>query len=103
MTDEDLRYLASVVEQAKFEYSPLGEALDKELRAKKGNIVFKSKDADLTYDSNHSFSKYKDVNKFKQLSLDSKDQSLQNFYDEFNKLKNLNQELIKQKSRRQKF
>ena len=32
LTDEDLGYKPGVVEQAKFEYSPVGEALNKRLK-----------------------------------------------------------------------
>ena len=39
LTDEDLGYKPGVVEQAKFEYSPVGEALNK--RLKKDDKVIK--------------------------------------------------------------
>ena len=103
MTSKDLIYKRSVAEQAKFGYSPLSEALVKKLGTKKSYILFKTNYADLTYNSNHSFSKYKEVNKFKQLSLDSVEKMLQNLYDQFNKLKKLQPKTNKKKKKMAKI
>ena len=39
------------------------------------------------YNSQHSFAKFKDINEFKELSLDSMYKKLNDFKERFNKLK----------------
>ena len=117
LTGEDLGLKPSTIEQAKFEYSPLGKVFNKGLGNddnKEGlfkrldnikdkneeliNIISainnvskattnkttkdktKTQSKDLTYDDKHSFVKYKNIDKFKELPLDS-------FYIKLNKFK----------------
>ena len=44
----------------------------------------------LVYNSQHSFIKFKDINEYKELSLDSMYKKLNNFQKRFNKLKIVN-------------
>ena len=99
LTGEDLGLKPSTVEQAKFEYSPLGKIFNKGLseedkkegilkrlknikdqneeilnfstanKASKNKINIQSKN--LIYYSKHSFIRYKDIDDIKELSLDS--------------------------------
>ena len=100
LTGEDLDIKPSIAEQAKFEYSPLDKIFNKKLseedrkeglfkrleniknkndellntfnttnRATKKKINIQSKN--LIHNSKHSFDKYRDIDKFKELSLDS--------------------------------
>ena len=108
LADEDLGLKLSTIEQAKFEYSPLGKVFNKGLSNddnKEGlfkrldNIKDKNEELintisaiskvskattnktakdkrkiqskDLIYDNKHSFVKYKNIDKFKELPLDS--------------------------------
>ena len=75
LTGEDLGYQAGVVEKVKFEYSPLGEALNNQAKSKtdKRNEVVNTdkQDKNLIYNSSHNFVKFKDSSDFKKLSLDS--------------------------------
>ena len=110
LTGEDLDIKPSTIEQAKFEYSPLGKISNKGLseddkkkglfkrlenikdkneelintinttnKATKNKINIQSKN--LIYNSKYSFLKYKDIDEFKELSLDS-------FYKKLNKFNN---------------
>ena len=116
-TGEDLRYKPSVVEQDKFDYSPLGKIFNKRLTAEhKNEEILKSvksigekndellkaiKDQrikqsdskktetknDLIYDPNHNFQKYR-LSKFSQISsIESKFDTLKVFYRDFTSLK----------------
>ena len=81
LTGEDLGLKLSTVEQAKFEYSPLGMSLSKSLKKNKVKSVAKSR-SDFHYGSNYAFYRfYKRYGEFKQISLDSK----YNRAKEFNK------------------
>ena len=72
LTGEDLGYKLSVIEQAKFEYSPLGMSLSKAFKKDEVKSVARSK-SDFNYDSNHVFLKfYKGYDDFDEMSLDSK-------------------------------
>ena len=100
MTGEDLGLKPSTVEQAKFEYAPLGKVFNKRLSQddkKEGllkrleNIKDKNEELintlsttnkapknkinnqskKLIYDVNHSFAKLKNIDDIKKLSLDS--------------------------------
>ena len=53
-------------------------------------ILRKKQDKHLIYNSKHSFTKFKDINEFKELSLDSMHKKLNDFKNIFNKLKTLN-------------
>ena len=57
MTGEDLGYKPSVIEQAKFDYSPLGMSLSKAFKKDEVKSVARSK-SDFNYDSNHAFFKF---------------------------------------------
>ena len=74
LTGEDLGPRPSVPEKTKFEYSPLGAVLADNVKKKtntnKANIK-KKQDKNLIYSSQHSFTKFKDIDEFKELSLDS--------------------------------
>ena len=118
LTGEDLDIKPSTIEQAKFEYSPLGKISNKGLseddekeglfkrlenikdkneelintinttnKATKNKINIQSKN--LIYNSKHSFVKYKDIDEFKELSLDSFYKKLNKFNDEITSLKNV--------------
>ena len=111
LTGEDLGLKPSTVEQAKFEYPPLGKIFNKGLSEediKEGllkrleNIKDKNDDLlnmfsttnktsknkiniqskNLIYDSKHSFVKYKDIDDIKELSLDPIYKKLNKFNDE---------------------
>ena len=118
LTGEDLGHKPSTVEQAKFEYFPLGKIFNKGLSEedrKEGllkrleNIKDKNEELlnvfsttnkasknkiniqskTLIYDSKHSFLKYKDINDIKELSLDSIYKKLNKSNDEIIGLKNV--------------
>ena len=118
LNGEDLGLKPSTVEQAKFEYSPLGKIFNKGLSEedrKEGllkrleNIKDKNEELlnafsttnkasknkiniqskNLIYDSKHSFVKYKDIDDIKELSFDSMYKKLNKFNDEIVNLKNL--------------
>ena len=85
LTGEDLGLRPSVLEKTKFEYSPLGAVMADNVKKKtntnKVNIKKKKKKkTNLIYNSQHSFAKFKDINEFKEFSLDS-------LYHELNDLK----------------
>ena len=90
MAGEDLGHRPSVLEKTKFEYSPLGAVLADNIKKKtntnKVNIK-KKQDKNLIYNSQHSFTKFKDIDEFKGLSLDSMYKKLNDFLKKFNKLK----------------
>ena len=108
LTGEDLGYKPSVIEQAKFDYSPLGNIFNKGLKEedkKEGlfkrlkNIEGKNEellntfseankvskaaknDSNYNYDSEYAFYEfYRDFKKFKRMSLDSKYDEMSDFY-----------------------
>ena len=75
LASEDLGYKPGVVEKVKFEYSPLGVALNIKVKSKtdkRDKVVNREKlDKNLSYNSQHSFVKFKNISDFKELSLDS--------------------------------
>ena len=117
LTGEDLDLKPSTVEQAKFEYSPFGKIFNKGLsekdkkeglfkklenvkdrneelinitnttKATNNKISIQSKN--LIYNSKHSFVKYRDIDEFKELSLDSFYKKLNKFNDEITGLENV--------------
>ena len=118
LTGEDLGLKPSTIEQAKFEYSPLGKIFNKGLSEEdkkegilKGLVNIKDKNEELIntinttnratknkiniqsknliYNSKHSFVKYRDFDEFKELSLDSFYQKLNKFNDEITGLENV--------------
>ena len=125
LTGGDLGYKPSVIEQANFDYSPLGKAFNKgldkdhqkeglfkkasnfedkneELLKETKNQGIKQSDSkktknksDLIYDSNHSFYKYR-LKKFSEISsIECKFDMLEVFYKEFTSLKFVDAKLEK--------
>ena len=69
LTGEDLGYKPSVIEQAKFDYSPLSMSLSKVFKKYEVKSVARSK-SDFNYDSNHS--KYNKMKEFDKLLISFK-------------------------------
>ena len=93
LTGEDLGYKSSVFEKAKSEYSSLGMALPNNTKNKTNTNRVDSKKKQnkyLVYNSQHSFTKFTDIDKFKELSLDSMYKKLNDFKKRFNSLKTVN-------------
>ena len=118
LTGEDLDLKSSTVEQAQFEYSPLGTIFNKGLSEedkKEGlfkrleNIKDKNEELinrfsttnkasknktnnqskKLIYNANHSFTELKNIDNIKKLSLGSMFNIMKEYHQKFNKLKNL--------------
>ena len=74
LTSEDLGHRPSVLEKTKFEYSPLATFLANNVK-KKANTnkvnIKKKQDKHWIFNSQHSYTKFKDIDEFKELSLDS--------------------------------
>ena len=86
LTGEDLGYKPDVIERAKFEYSPLGEAFNKVFKKDDKNKIVIKHDNDLVYNSVHNFNKYS-VSSFNETSSnDSKFDTINNFYKDLLKL-----------------
>ena len=85
LTGEGLGHKPSVFEKAKFEYSPLGMVLANNTKSK----TKKKRDKYLLYNSQQSYSKLKNIDEFKELSLDSMYKRLNDFHERFNMLKNV--------------
>ena len=79
-------------EKDKFEYSPLGMGLTNNSKSKTNkNKSCKNKQTKyLVYYPQHSFAKFKDVNEFKETSLDSMYKRLNDFKKRINRLKAVN-------------
>ena len=105
LTGEDLGHRPSVLEKTKFEYSPLGAVLADNVKKKtntnKVNIK-KKQDKNLIYNSQHRFTKFKCINEFKELSLDSMHKKL-NDLKKINKLKVVNPQTDENKVLKSKF
>ena len=75
LTGEDLGYKPGVTEKVKFEYSPLGKALDNKAKSKTNKTKKLDKinirDKNLIYNSWHASAKFNDISDFKEMSLDS--------------------------------
>ena len=92
LTGEDLVLKPSTVEQAKFEYSPLDIVLTNNIKNKtnKKRVDNQNKqNKNLIYNSQYSFVKFRDINEFKELSLDCMHNKLKDFHKKFTKLKNV--------------
>ena len=118
LTGEDLGLKPSTIEQAKFEYSPLGKIFNKGLSQddkKEGlfkrleNIKDKNEELinrfsttnkapknkinnqskKLIYDVNHSFAKLRNIDDIKKLSLDSMFNLMKEYHKKFNNLNKL--------------
>ena len=100
LTDKDLGDRPSVPEKTKFEYSSFGAILannfKKKINTHKVNSE-KKQDKDLIYNSQHSFTKFKDTNEFKEFSLGSMCKKLNDFKNKFNKLKAVNPQIDENK------
>ena len=73
LTGEDLGYNSGVVEKVKFEYYPLGEALNNNKAKSKTNKVVKRDkgDKNLFCNQQHSFAKFKGTSDIQEMSFDS--------------------------------
>ena len=74
LTGEDLRHRPSVLEKTKFEYSSLGAVLVDNVKKKTNTnkvTIKKKQDKNLIYNLQHNFTKFKDIDEFIELSLDS--------------------------------
>ena len=129
LTGEDLGLKPSTVEQAKFEYSPLGKVFNKGLSEEdkkegilKGLKNIKDKNEELIntlsatnkapknktniqskkliYDVNHSFAKLKNIDDIKKLSLDSMFNLMKEHYKKLNSLINLKPRSRENKNKR---
>ena len=93
LTGEDLGQRSSMLEKAKFVYSPLGALLDDNVK-KKANAnkvhIKKKQDKNLIYNSQHSFAKFKDIDEFQELSLDSMYKKLNDLKKKLAKFKAVN-------------
>ena len=99
LTGEDLGYKPDVIQRAKFEYSPLGEAFNKVFKKDNKNKKVIKYDNDFVYNSVHNFNKYR-VPSFNEISsIDSKFDTTNKFCKDLLKLHNVKSqnENIKQK------
>ena len=72
MTGEDLGHRPSVLEETKFEYSPLGMSLSKSFKKDNVKNIAKS-ESGFDYASNYKFYKfYRMYDEFEEMSLDCK-------------------------------
>ena len=79
LTGEDLRHRPGVLEQTKFEYSPLGMSLSKSFKKDEVKNIAKS-ESDFNYDNNHKFYEfYKRYDEFEEMSLGSKYKTINDF------------------------
>ena len=73
LTGEDLEHIPSALEKTKFEYSPLGAVLANNAKMNTNKVNGKKNPKKQgkcwAYHSQHSFSKLKDIDEFKELSL----------------------------------
>ena len=118
MSSEDLGLKPSTVEKAKFAYSSLGKIFNKGLKeedkkegllkrlekikdkneellntfikAPKNKVNDKNKqNKNFVYNPQHGFTRFKNVDEFKELSLDSMHKKLKNVHKQFTSLKNV--------------
>ena len=130
LTGEDLDIKPSTIEQAKFEYSPLGKIFNKGLSKedkKEGlfkrleNIKDKNEELinrfsttnkasknktnnqskKLIYNANHSFAKLRNIDDIKKLSLDSMFNLMKEYHKKFNSLNKLKPQKENNKKRKQ--
>ena len=98
LTSEDFGPRPSVLEKTTFEYSPLGAVLANNVKKKTNTNKVNSKkkqDKYLVYNSQHSFTKFKNINEFKELSLGSMYRKLNEFLKNFNNYKTVNHKQMK--------
>ena len=99
LTGEDLGYKPDVIQGAKCEYSPLGEAFDKVFKKDDKNKKVIKHDNDLVYNSVHNFIKYS-VSSFNEISsINSKFDTINKFYKDHLKLNDVKSQnkIIKEK------
>ena len=87
-----------MLEKTTFEYSPLGAVLANNVKKKTNTNKVNSKkkqDKYLVYNSQHSFTKFKNTNEFKELSLGSMYRKLNEFLKNFNNYKTVNHKQMK--------
>ena len=97
LTGEDLSLKPKTIQQARFEYSPLGVVQSNKVK-KITNINKKKKDKNLVYNSQNSFIKFKDIDEFKELPLDSMFKKLNGFKNKLISLKLLIHKQMKMKN-----
>ena len=87
LTGENLRYKPDVIQRAKYEDYPLGEAFNNKVFKKndRNKKVIKH-DNDLVYNSVHNFNKYSMSSFNEILSIDSKFDTINKFYKDLLKL-----------------
>ena len=98
LTGEDFGHRPSVLEKTTFEYSPLGAVLANNVKKKTNTNKVNSKkkqDKYLVYNSQHSFTKFKNINEFKELSLGSMYRKLNEFLKNFNNYKTVDHKQMK--------
>ena len=88
MTGEELGHRPSLYEKAEFAYSPLGMTLINNTKSKtnKNKMHNKNKQRKYLVYNTHSFKKFKYINEFEELSLDSMYRKLSEFKKRFNKV-----------------
>ena len=81
LTGEDLGHNPSMFEKDKFEYSPLGLVLTSNTKSKtnKNKSSQNKQTKYLVYHPQHIFAMFKDINEFKEISLDSMYKRLKDF------------------------
>ena len=85
LTGGDLGYKPDVIQRAKFEYSPLGEAFSKVFKKDDKNKKVIKRYSALVYNFMHNFNKYS-VSSFNEVSIDSKFDTINKFYKDLLKL-----------------
>ena len=90
-TGEDLGHRPSALEKTKFEYSSLGAVFANNAKNKKTSK--KKQEKSLVYNSQHNFTKFKDIDEFKELSLDSMYKKVNEFKQKLIGLKMLLQKM----------
>ena len=104
LTGKDLGYKPEVIEKAKFEYSPLFDALkNNKAKSKRDEIAKISKQNKyFIYNSQHTFEKFKNISDFKEMPLDSMYKKLNEIFKKFNGCKNLIPKTKKEKKKKKK-
>ena len=101
LTGEDLGYKPDVIQRAKFEYSPLGEAFNKVFKEHEISKKVINYDNDLVYDPVHNFNEYR-LSNFYEISLsDSKFHTINKFYKNLLKLNNVKSKTEDRKQKKQ--
>ena len=93
LTGEDLGYKPNVFEKAKFRYSPFAMVLNNNTKSKtnKNKVDNKNKQGkNAVYNSQHSFTKFKNILEFKEMPYYSLHKILSYFQKIFNKLDMVN-------------